>query len=200
MSVESAGRDAWSQVEIGQRRVLPALPDTDADQGEIRWNRWERALVLTHIDPSCESCGYAGPLAHTLGMTLHQDPPRRKLLKRSNIAKGQRPVWGPPSTPAPRWVFTHSATRCQACDEMIVWCMSGKRPRCQECAAVSPDGLKGKRARCPACRRTARHMTPGGTIGHTDTWCEIAYTPPRTQEEPPPVRPRRPPPQVETLF
>lgn len=198
--MESVSRDAWSEVELGERRVLPALPGTDADLGEIRWNRWERALVLTHIDPSCGSCGYAGPLAHTLGMTLSPGRPYRRLLKPSKIAQGQRPVWGPLLTPEPRWVFTHSATRCQVCDEMAVWCMSGRRPRCQECAAVSPDGLKGKRARCPACRRTARHMTPGGTIGHTDTWCEIAYNPSRTEETPPPPRSGRPAPQAETLF
>lgn len=200
MAVESASRDAWAQVEIGERRVLPALPDADADLGEIRWNRWERALLLTHIDPSCETCGYAGPLAHVLGMTLHQDRPRRTLLERSKIAEGRRPVWGPALTPAPRWVYTHSASRCQACDEMTVWCMSGQRPRCQQCAAVSPPELKGRTAQCPACLRSARHMTPGGTVGHVDTWCEIAYHPPRTERVPPRTQGRKVAPQQEGLF
>lgn len=190
MALESASKDAWSEVEIGQRRVLPALPGVDEDLGEIRWNRWERALVLTHFDPSCETCGYPGPLAHVLGMTLHQDPPRRKLLKPSKIATGQRPVWGAAVTPAPRWVYSHSAMRCQQCDEMAVWCMSGRRPRCQECAAVSPAALEGKRAQCPSCLREARHMIPGGTVGKIDTWCEIAYNPPRTERVPaPPLAP-----------
>jgi len=195
--VESVGRHAWSEVELGPRRVLPALPGRDQDQGEIRWQRWERHLLLTHIDPSCESCGYAGPLANALGMTLHQDPPRRKLLKPSKIAQGQRPVWGPAITPEPRWIYTHSATRCQACDEMVVWCMSGQRTRCQECAAVVPDTLKGTRAQCPVCLRSARHVVPGGTIGHTDTWVEVAYNPPRAEQVPPGVKA---PPQEETLF
>lgn len=198
--LEAAGKHDWSQVELGPRRVLPALPARDQDLGEIRWSRWERHLRLTHIDPSCGSCGYEGPLAHALGMTLHQDPPRRKLLKPSKIAEGQRPVWGPAVTPPPRWIYTHTATRCQACDEMAVWCMSGQRTRCQECAAVSPPGLEGRTARCPACRRSARHVTPGGSVGQVDTWCEIGYNPPRTEQDAPLPKGRKAPPQEEVLF
>lgn len=200
MGVESVGRDAWSQVELGERRVLPALPVADEDLGEIRWQRWERALLLSHFDPSCETCGYAGPLACATGMTLHQDKPRRTLLKPSKIAEGQRPVWGAAVTPEPRWIYTHWATRCQACDEMTVWCMSGQRTRCQECAALSPAALEGTRAQCPACLRPARHVTPGGTTALTDTWCEIAYHPPRSEQVPVRGRSAATAPQVESLF
>lgn len=200
MAVESASRDAWSQVELGERRVLPALPGQDADLGEIRWGRWERHIRASHIDSSCGTCGYEGPLAHALGMTLHQDRPRRKLLKPSRIAQGQRPQWGPAITPPPRWVYTHTATRCQACDEMFVWCMSGQRTRCQECAAVTPKALEGTRAQCPVCLRPARHVVPGGTIGQVDTWCEVAYNPPRSEQVPVRGRSAARAPQAESLF
>lgn len=194
--LEPVGKHDWEQVEVGPRRVLPALPTEDADLGEIRWGRWERSLLLTHIDPSCESCGYAGPLADARGMTLHQDPPRRRLLERSKIAEGKRPVWGPAITPAPRWIYTHWASRCQACDEMVVWCMTGQRTRCQECAGVVDAKLKGTRGQCPLCLRAARFVVPGGTIGHTDTWVELAYNPPRVEQVPPSTVP----PQADSLF
>lgn len=198
MSLEDASRTGWAQVEIGERRVLPALPDQDVDLGEIRWDRWQRALVLTHIDPSCETCGYAGPLACAKGMTLHQDPPRRKLLQRSKITEGRRAVAGPLVTPKPRWVYTHWASRCQACDEMVVWCMSGKRPRCGECAALSPDRLKGQRGQCPSCLREAEHVVPGG-VGKPGTWVEVAYNPPRTERVVPAARGGKAQ-QADTLF
>jgi hypothetical protein len=192
--MENASRDAWAEVELGERRVLPALPGSDADLGEIRWERWERALVVTHIDPGCGTCGYGGPLACAQGMTLHQDPPRRRLLQRSRVSEGKRPVWGPVVTSAPRWVRTHWASRCQACDEMTVWCVSGVRPRCEECGRVSPDGLKGRLAQCPGCLRECRHLVPGRGW----TWCEIAYHPPRVEATPVPSGGAAP--QVETLF
>jgi hypothetical protein len=195
--VEQVGKNSWSAVELGERRVLPALPDTDADVGEIRWDRWERHLVVTHIDPSCDTCGYAGPLAMAKGMTLYQDPPRRKLLQRSAIAKGQRAVGGPLVTPPPRWVYTHFATRCQACDEMLVWIISGQRPRCTECAAVSPKELAGRKAQCPACLAEADHVVPGGS-SRFSTWIEVAYNPPRTEKVPVAAPDKAP--QEETLF
>lgn len=194
--LEPVGKHDWGQVEIGPPRILPALPERDQDLGEIRWDRWERALPLTHIDPSCETCGYAGPLACAKGMTLHQDPPRRKLLQKSKIAEGKRPVWGPLYTPPPRWVYTHWASRCQACDEMVVWCTSGQRTRCQECAAVVPDKLRGTKAQCPSCLRNADHEVPGG-IHRLSTWCEVLYHPARTEQVP--TAPRRAP-QEESLF
>lgn len=184
MTLEPDGAHEWHRVERGPRRVLPALPETDADLGEIRWERWERALQLSHIDPSCHTCGYEGPLATARGMTLHQDRPRRTLLRRSAIAQGRRPMWGPVFTPQPRWVYTHWASRCQACDEMTVWIMSGQRPRCDECAAVSPVRLTGQRAQCPTCLREAGHEVPGG-VGRAGTWIEIAYHPPTTEQVPP---------------
>jgi hypothetical protein len=201
------GIDHWAQVECGPRRVLPALPGADADMGEIRWDRWERHVVVTHIDPSCGTCGYGGPLACARGQTLWQDRPRRTLLRPSKVAEGRRPVWGPPLAPEPRWVITHHATRCQRCDEMFVWCAYGVRPRCEECAAVSPAELRDKLAQCPACLRRCWHLVPGrlGQGPQTkikrryETWVEIAYNPPRTEAVAPARRGRRAP-QEDALF
>lgn len=179
--LESAGRDAWRQVEIGKVRVLPALPGEDPELGEIRWDRWERALRLTHFDPSCETCGYEGPLAVNKGMTLHDRAPYRKLLRPSKIAQGQRPQWGPVIRPEPGWVYSHWANRCQACDEMTVWVMLGVLPRCERCGAVTAADREGRREQCGACLREARFVVPGGT-GKPGTWVEIHYHPPVTAQ------------------
>ncbi|MEV6400938.1 hypothetical protein AB0M39_40205 [Streptomyces sp. NPDC051907] len=113
------------EFELGPRRLIPALPETDPELGEIRWGQWEQALCVTHIPGDCETCEYPGPMRNARGLTLHQDPPHRPLLRRSRIAEGQRPVWGQPVTPEPRWVYTHWARRCPHCDEMEVWRMKG---------------------------------------------------------------------------
>lgn len=193
--MEQVGKDSWSAVEIGPRRLLPALPEWDEELGKIRWGRWERHLVVTHIDPSCGTCGYGGPLATVRGMTLYQDPPRRKLVQRSAIARGQRAVGGPVVVTPPRWVYTHTASRCQACDEMLVWLASGQGPRCSKCAAPSPAALLGKRRQCPACLVEAEHLVP--RWGRVGTWVEVAYNPPRVEEVPPGPAPGA---GQETLF
>jgi hypothetical protein len=110
--------------DLGSRRLIPALPERDPELGEIRWGRWEKSLVLTHVPGDCEVCPYPGPLRNARGMTLYQDPPRRKLMRPSKVTLGQRPVWGPTVTPEPRWVYTHWASRCPHCDVMTVWRMA----------------------------------------------------------------------------
>lgn len=102
-------------------RLIPPLPERDPELGEIRWEGWEKALALSHIDPSCDTCDHPGPMRTAMGLTLYQEPPRRTLLRRSKITEGRRPVWSEPFVPEPRWVFTHWALRCPRCDEMNVW-------------------------------------------------------------------------------
>lgn len=104
-----------------ERRVIPALVAVDPELGEIRWERWERSLQLTHIPGDCQTCAFPGPMRNARGLTLHQDRPRRDLLRHSRIAEGRRAVWGPVYVPEKRWVYTHWASRCPRCDEMEVW-------------------------------------------------------------------------------
>ncbi|MFE2934950.1 hypothetical protein [Streptomyces sp. NPDC059278] len=115
----------YPEFELGAQRLIPALPERDPELGEIRWDKWEHALCLTHIPVDCETCDYPGPLRNAQGKTLYQDPPRRPQLKRSRVAEGQRPVYGAPVTPEPRWLYTHWASRCPHCDEMSVWRVRG---------------------------------------------------------------------------
>lgn len=193
----SEGGTAWEEVEIGERRVLPALPGQDPELGEIRWDRWERALVLTHIDPSCGTCGYAGPLAVAKGRTWYTPEPSWVRVRRSSWERGERSKWAKAQHRS-YWCYTHWATRCQACDEMVVWLISGGGARCLECGAVSPDRLKGERGQCPACLRDAWHRVPRS--GDTRTWVEVAYNPPTAQRVPPRAKSRGGGPQEEVLF
>lgn len=114
------------EFELGGRRLIPALPEADPQLGPITWGRWEEVPCMTHIPGHCTTCEFPGPLRSAQGMTWHQDPPRRALVRRSRVAEGQRPVWGPVTVPEPRLVYTHWATRCPHCDEMSVW-RTGRR-------------------------------------------------------------------------
>lgn len=172
---------AWDEVEVGERRILPALPDTDPELGEIRWDRWEKALVFTHIDPSCETCGYGGPLAVSRGKTWYVPEPTWQRVKRSSWERGERSKWARVEHRS-YWCYTHWASRCQVCDEMVVWLMSGNAARCLECAALSPERLRGESGQCPSCLREARHEVP--RADDCDTWPEVAYNPPTTTEVP----------------
>ncbi len=106
-------------------RVIPALPSRDPELGEIRWEREVAALTVSHVPSHCQSCAYPGPLRTAQGLTLYQERPYRELVRRSRIAEGKRAVAGKVVTPEPRWVFSHWARRCPACDEMTVWRREG---------------------------------------------------------------------------
>lgn len=87
---------------------------------EIRWGEWKPALRIPHIDPSCETCGFPGPLETRYGHMKQPGFRIRKLTVRSNVAEGVRPkavtkwVTG-------YWALTHFAFRCPECAEELVY-------------------------------------------------------------------------------
>ncbi|MFJ2218232.1 hypothetical protein ACIQVO_38555 [Streptomyces sp. NPDC101062] len=103
---------------VAERRILPALPDSDPEMGEIRWERWEPALIMTHIDPSCVTCAFPGPLSTAFGKTFYTPPPTLARVERS--VRGRPSKW---ATVQHRsyWCITHWAVRCPRCDEMRVY-------------------------------------------------------------------------------
>lgn len=108
--------------EHASRRILPALPATDAQAGTIRWDRWEPALLITHVDPSCSTCAFPGPLSTARGMTWYVPEPAWARVERSH--PGSRSRWVRVQG-KPYWCYTHWAVRCPRCDETTVWRMNG---------------------------------------------------------------------------
>lgn len=110
----------------GIRRIIPALPPEDPVQGEIRWDRWERALKLTiclsngtQAETDCETCGYA-ELRTARGKTLYVPEPTFVRVAKSTQTRDGRSKWQR-RVPKPYWVYTHWAVRCPACGEMFAW-------------------------------------------------------------------------------
>ncbi|WP_159047827.1 hypothetical protein [Streptomyces sp. WM6378] len=99
-------------------RVLPALPDRDHEDGEIRWGRWEPALAASHIDPRCPTCAFPGPLSTVFGQTWYTPEPTPVRVRRSR--PGQPSEWVQAQGPS-YWCKTHYAVRCPQCDEMTVY-------------------------------------------------------------------------------
>lgn len=126
----------------GARPGVPALPAADPEHGEIRWDRWERALLISHIDPSCVTCGNPGPLAVARGRTWYTPPPTMTRVQRSSRHNARPSRWVPVHH-QPYWCYTHWALRCQQCDETTVWRMGdweeiAYRPPRTERAAPAP--------------------------------------------------------------
>ncbi|WP_217231378.1 hypothetical protein [Streptomyces anulatus] len=103
---------------VAERRILPALPDTDLKMGPIRWERWEPAVTMTHIDPACSTCAFPGPLSTAFGKTYYVPPPTRVRAARST--REQPSKWATVQRRA-YWCITHWAVRCPGCDEMHVY-------------------------------------------------------------------------------
>ncbi|MCX4783911.1 MULTISPECIES: hypothetical protein [unclassified Streptomyces] len=99
-------------------RILPALPETDPDVGTIRWDPWEPALQITHLDPSCPTCAFPGPLSTACGSTWYTPEPTLARVARSR--PGERSKWIRTQA-KPYWCNTHWAVRCPQCDEMHVY-------------------------------------------------------------------------------
>ncbi|MBZ3908549.1 MULTISPECIES: hypothetical protein [Streptomyces] len=122
-------------------RILPALPDTDPEAGEIRWDRWEPALLVTHIDPTCRTCAFPGPLSTAFGKTWYTPEPTQVRIQRSR--PGEPSKWARVQG-KPYWCKTHYAVRCPQCDEMTVYRRQGwveihYRPPTTERAVPSTD-------------------------------------------------------------
>lgn len=106
---------------LARRRVLPPLAAQDSELGSIRWEPWQDALQVSHIDSSCQACSFPGPLATAHGLTLYSPPASVLTTRRADRA-------GPPPTAArgtPYWVVSHWASRCPQCDETWVHRMNG---------------------------------------------------------------------------
>lgn len=97
---------------------IPALPGKDPALGEIRWGRWEEALLLSHIPSHCETCDYPGPLRTAMGKTWYVPPTVAAPLRRRK--PGELREWGSVKHPA-HWCYSHWARRCPRCEEMVVW-------------------------------------------------------------------------------
>lgn len=102
------------------RRVIPALPDEDPLMGRVAWDRWKKAPILTHIPGDCDTCGFEGPLRIAAGRTYAKPRPVHARVARSTQTQDGRSRWQMRIS-KPRWLYTHWAVRCPACDEMSVW-------------------------------------------------------------------------------
>lgn len=109
------------------QRVIPALPAQDPLQGEIRWERWERALRLTicladgtQADMDCDACGYTGDLRTARGMTFWTPEPSWERIAKGTETRSGRSRWQKRQR-KPYWVYTHWAQRCVWCGEMYAW-------------------------------------------------------------------------------
>lgn len=109
----------------GPRRIIPALPDADPELGEIRWDHWEEALCLTHIDGSCRTCAFPGPLCVAKGKTWYTPEPTYVRVRRSSWERKERSKWVK-ARHRPYWCYTHWASRCPTCDEMFVYRMASR--------------------------------------------------------------------------
>lgn len=93
----------------------------------IRWDEWKPALRVTHIDPSCQTCEFPGPLMMRHGKTLQPGKRVRKVTVRSKVTEGIRPeattTWVPGY-----WALTHVAFLCPRCDEELVYGYSMTSP------------------------------------------------------------------------
>lgn len=87
---------------------------------EIRWEGWRQAPRISHIDQSCQGCGFAGPLQIRRGRVLQPGKRVRQLTRRSDAAAGIRPqartVWQ-----GGYWALTHIAFRCPGCGEEVAY-------------------------------------------------------------------------------
>jgi hypothetical protein len=114
------------EAEDEERRIIPALPMEDPLLGEIRWDRWERALELTiclsngtQAETDCETCAWPR-LRTTQGKTLWAPEPTWERVARSTQTSNGRSKWVKRQR-KPYWVYTHHAVRCPRCDEMFAW-------------------------------------------------------------------------------
>lgn len=120
--------------EPGLRRIIPKLPETDPALGKIRWDRWEEALCLTHIDGSCQTCVFSGPLRVTKGKTWYTPEPTFGRVRRPQRNRAQHESY---------WCYTHWASRCPHCDEMFVYRMA---PRHQDWVEIAYHPYTTERA------------------------------------------------------
>jgi len=135
----------FPQQEPEPRRIIPALPDADPVLGEIRWDRWEEALCLTHVDGSCVTCAFPGPLRVARGMTWYTPEPTYVRVRRSSRRDGRASKWVK-ARHEPYWCYTHWASRCPACDEMFVYRMYGGAGREKEWVEIAYHPYTTERA------------------------------------------------------
>lgn len=114
--------------------VLRAVPSTNRSAptpkptaatvtaAAIEWGRWEPSPAATHLDQSCAMCLFEGPLLARFGTTSQAAQRTRRLVSRSKITEGRRPV-AVTELQAPRRVKTHYAVRCPSCGEETVYLM-----------------------------------------------------------------------------
>lgn len=114
------------EFENGPRRIIPALPMEDPVLGEIRWDRWERALDLFiclagggQADTDCETCAWP-TLRNAKGKTLYTPRPTWERVARSTQTRDGRSKWVKVQRKA-YWCYTHWAQFCPRCDEMFAW-------------------------------------------------------------------------------
>lgn len=100
---------------VAERRILPALPDSDPEMGEIRWERWEPALIMTHIDPTCVTCAFPGPCPLPSARPSTRPRPHwyaSNAPSGDGLRSGRRsstaPIGASPTGPC----GAHAATRC----------------------------------------------------------------------------------------
>jgi hypothetical protein len=186
-----------------ESRIFRALPETDEDLGEIRWDRPEPLpwILCTKggLTNACRTCAFQGPLNGMWGRTLHAAEVRtyRKITQKSKVAEGQRLKSVPVRQEIPeRWLISHHAVRCPACEETHVFIMGSYLMAPEKCepddGAVWPKhDWKTRTAAPDACIRCGYPRRPDpGTLYEITGW----YQPPRTERVPPKD------PDTDTLF
>lgn len=97
------------------------------DAAAIDWERWEPALRITHIDPSCDKCLFPGPLLTRFGLTIQPAFTTRRITRPSRIAEGQR-LQSVSEHHPPAKVRTHFAVRCPNCGEHVAYALASSDP------------------------------------------------------------------------
>jgi uncharacterized protein (DUF983 family) len=187
-----------AQVET---RAFRALPERDEDLGEIRWDRFEPLpwILCTKggLSNACPTCAFPGPLTGAWGKTQHPATMRshRRITQRSRITEGQRPESVLVREQVrERWLITHQAVRCPACEEtrVMIFGSSVKVPdRCEPDGNAGPSWPRHDWSGVAECRRCGypRDPRPGSMYE-----CLDMYQPPVTERVPPKN------PDADTLF
>ena len=74
--------------------------------------------MVSHLDPSCPTCAFPGPLSTAIGESWYSPPLSWARTERSSAGRASKWVRVQHRS---YWVASHWAVRCPQCDEMRVW-------------------------------------------------------------------------------
>ncbi|MER6605992.1 hypothetical protein ABT282_08750 [Streptomyces sp. NPDC000927] len=178
-------------VRIPKPRIFRALPERDEDLGEIRWDRFEPLMQTLctkgGLSNACPTCAFPGPLNGAEGRTRREATVRthRKITQKSKIAEGQRvkSVLVHERVDE-RWLISHYAIRCPACEEtkVLIFGSCVKVPvRCEPSGDAGPSWPGHDWGKYSDCKRCGYPKDPRPGKMYE---CLDMYQPPVTERVP----------------